>query len=206
MKRIYLKTEPCGEYNFHRLSEKEINGIKRTYNTDAIKNLDLYLFSCEMDNLGRVQGVALSESVFDDSEGRSANFIEEESIGLSSMEKISEDVYADGVFAVLSKPTKMSMSVDLLVDEKDYNASKMTVKYRLVDLFFIKDSYGKIQYDLITEVGYNGKDYTHDMIENFVDRGYAEEVTIFQIYNDNFSEIVKWRGSEVNWLEPVQGN
>ncbi len=198
---LYIKTEPCGEYTFGRLSNNDIYELRKVFKNDkALMELEIYMSPDIYDDLGYAFGVGTGLNGESDGFEGKPKYLQEDQIDAFKMEMEDEE-FTNGVYLVFSAPTKMSMYVDLEIDENGMDFDKLIIGYKTIDIQFIKDSYGDIFNHIITSIKYDGIDY--DM--EFVDRGFSNEVTIFQIYNDEFREIVSWRDSDIKWKNELLG-
>jgi len=193
---LNVKTEPCGEYTFGKLPEDEIKELINCFNDDeALQDLNIYQYPSEYDDLGQVWGVASGLS-------GTAPEIDDDEVNYTAVNVTDFQIpyEQDGVYLIMSKPTKMSACIEINCSKKDFDSSKLEVKYQEINLEDVEDSYGPIVVSIMTHIEYDNVDYTDEMQDSFVDRGYNEEVTIFQIKGRKLQEIVKWNGDGIEWL------
>jgi len=187
---IYWKTEPCGEYSLGTLDNEIQVDLKNNYgNDDALIEMEFMQQSFEYDSICHVNGVAL-ESLED-----GFYYHEENTI---------QTPKNNGLYLFRSAPTKMSTEFDIDVDEDDFDPKKLKINYTSINLPQISDSYGDIEIEIITSVEYDGKDYTDDMNDNFVDRGYDEEITVFQVINGELNVIFMSNSDGVEWFNEIK--
>lgn len=195
-KEIYLKWEPCGEYSFGKIDEDDVAELKKIYgNDEEFYNSTATFVEVpeEYDSVCHVYGVGVSGECY--AEGYT--LYQEEEIGIPYDE--------DGFYLFRSTPTKMSTSFELDVDEETFEPEKLKITYTRLNCDELSDDYGSIEeIDIITNIEYDGKDYTEVMQENIYSDGGYIDTTVVQIVNGDVITIYKTHGDEITWMnEPL---
>jgi len=198
---IYIKSEPAGEYYFDKLSAEDVASLKGAFgDNEKLESLDFWVSSEEQNALGCAWGVSLVDfTIPEDEDCDIVGYIDK------TDGDFNIDYSNNGIYIFCSKPTKLSTQFTLNVSECDFVPSELEVKYKNIIMSELSDSYGEINIQVIIGISYDGVDYTEEMQDSFVDRGYSLQKTIFQIHDNKFYPIIKLDDAgDIEWFENIK--
>ncbi len=194
---IYIKTEPGGHVLFGKLQAEDIKLLNESVKKKELHNdLNELKFNSE-GKLDECDGVCNSGNEGDF--GNEGKIVIDTSLPRLGPECVSENVYADGIYAVLLRLSKCSIQFDFkpeggFVKEK-FEEVSVPVK---LPKEITHGLYGHPNFNLIMGFQYNGR-WLDEYEGEVIDRGYDEQYTFFSIQEGKTSIIYSNYNGEENW-------
>lgn len=193
--RLYLKTEPGGEYACGRLSVEDVNELRQLYGKDEeMLESNFVEYPEEFNSIGHVYGVITSLSAEGDminTNEYDVSYIEEK---VMELPRDGDGEILDGFYLMYSAPTKISLDVDL-----GDSSGHLELGYVNLDLADFEDSYGEIEFSILNNVVFNGNEI--DLSECYVDQGYDKNITIVQVKDGEWAKVFEMMGEDIVWQE-----